>query len=324
MATYSFQLKHGSKTQDVTLTFETKMTQFDKRVDEKGKKRLIKEAFEYLYQTHMGRSIMEVVCKRELKLIFYNNNAYDPDLQAIKWNPELFCWYVDTARTWPRRERDFPSGFQGKVPRRPDDAEYQFTNAGWFGRSTPAPVVLGLAGPPNMLLHELGHRTQHLMRPHVFSKDYKEAGKKNKHLVEGGHADDLDWPWEVDNVNWREIPFAKDLRTLGICEGIRWTYKDVATTFWADDWTLVDVRGVKALKLQHRADKLWYRAGCFWELQAGGRMTEVFNTEHIEAQKRIDGGFGRIARMKPNQAEIDRWFTTYGPGTGGATAATGT
>jgi hypothetical protein len=198
--------------------------------DYKNKKKLkeyLKDSLAYIYQSQMGRAILQTVKKGNLfKIEFTNTCSFNDKEKVVKWDPLVVGWFADCTRA-----RFFNRTQPMEDPVRPPDVEYTQKNL----------AVLAPATPAALLFHELGHAAQFVMRPHAFSEAQKTAQQFNKKSIfdktgKEYRIQDLDWPVEVENVSWHEQPFIRDLWKTGITEGIRWHYQHFITEHPVDDW----------------------------------------------------------------------------------------
>ncbi len=280
-------------------------------------KQFIVNALEYAYQTSIGRAIVSTVVKHDKKINvwFFAKGAYDPENIAVKWNPFAFAWFMDTAKHWQNRSRNIGKSFDGDLIVRPSDSEYQYSQDG-------ATYVIGMNSPATVFLHELGHRIQHIRRPQYFTERFRLHAADFEHLVkEGAEAKD-DFvvadtykPWETDNVNWNETPFVKQLRALGVCEGIRWHYCDDVGTFQVDTWELETTgQGVKVIRFKTDGEDGWKKTQCFFKCMSPGTSTptKVYNGEYESAQKAVSSAMNTSGLFGttyfPKQDMLEKFF----------------
>lgn len=262
-------------------------------------KRYLREALYYIAQADTGMAILETLMQNtdRVPIGIRQGCTYSPRDRAVRWNPYTASWFVDVAESWGRRDRGAPNNLT--LPLRPesqDGTEYH--------KGHPK-LVFGLASPPLMLMHEFGHMVQHLTRPHAFSDEQTRVNQEFKKVIKVDDDEellivDLDYPAEVDNVNWNEKPFAIEQRKLGAYEGVRWHYGDAGVAITLDDWGAIrHTRGPYLLKIL--LGGTWYKLTRFWEVPVA-RGKEEFRDKDFKALKIKDfpplDGFPDLEPMK--------------------------
>jgi hypothetical protein len=304
-----FEVSNGKDKFAVDLTYLAKSGE-GSRKPVPDQERYIKSAFDYIYQAPMGRALIETVCKKPITIWFYNTNAYDPGAKAVKWQPLQGAWFVDTAKSWAyRNAKKIPQPFDGNLIVRPTNRkEAQLSD-------TKADYVFGFHSPPAMLFHELGHAFQHMKGTiKTNNPEFMEAAKNFKKLITATvQAEDHEYPWEVDNVNWNEQTFVLDLRKLGLCEGTRWHYQDSSgTAINLENWEVVTSDGVKAVKMT-LGGKAYHNCG-FWNVADGKLGKEVGSNGNTSKASKVAGGIGGTTLIKPDGTALKKWWDTDGPG----------
>jgi len=258
-----------------------------KQLSEQTCARLIMQSMGYIAQTDMGKAIIEVCASKEIKFWLKSNAAYDPNIEGgvVKWDPLSVMWVGDFGKSTGKRNRTkFANGFDGNLVVRKNDDEWALT-----GSNTDH--VLEPQSAPAVLLHELGHMQQHIRRPHYFADEFKNQALKFKRHQIGANADDvnfhlapdMDTPWEVDNINWVEIPFIKQLRAKGIMDGVRWAYGDGVSNVPIDDMETVRVGDGFAVKV--KKGNSWYHLNEGWAITSNGTKKKSVTLKKLAAKQ---------------------------------------
>ncbi len=224
--------------------------------------RWIQQAFAWIAQTQMGKSLIRVCSRKSIKILFNNSGSYRPDLSnerqgVIKWGPLAVLWVMDFAKSTAKRGRKGirnAKSFDHELIVRPASDDWQFI--------TPAPYAIEAQSAPLVLLHELGHMAQHAVKGHYFTEQFKQValGKHKQRIQDGVNIhdiDDIECPWEVDNINWHEVPTIGELRKKGIFEGVRWHYADGLSFSMAQDFKVLPC-GEHALLPVYKFNDVWH------------------------------------------------------------------
>lgn len=248
----------------------------------------------------MGRALLHVCARKTISILFNNSGSYRPDLSnelqgVIKWGPLAILWVMDFASSTDKRGRmgiRHKNSFDHALVVRPTTAEWQFT--------TPAPFALEAQSAPLVLLHELGHMAQHAVKGHYFAEEFKKValGKHKQRIQDGMNVhelDDIECPWEVDNINWHEIPAIGELRKKGVFEGVRWHYKDGLNFSQAEDFKILFC-GQGTLLPSYRFNNVWHHIQQPYEYVSNKRtiqpimpkLSRLIWEEHCHSAKQFD------------------------------------
>ena len=111
----------------------------------------------------------------------------------------------------------------------------------------------------------------------------------------------------MDNISWNEQPMVRDLRQLGLCEGVRWWYQDSLCTQLLEDWEAQPAGGVVAIRFKIQGGTAWLKP-CFWQVRRFDMLSpQQVHLRRFEAEERRILSHLAGALGSPSAAQWQAW-----------------